>query len=86
MDLRSGLSSILPEDRILASGEELESHGRRTFFTFFTSHSPHPPDVVVFPKSRSEVVQVLRFANEHGIHVIPFGQGSSLEGHTIPRQ
>ena len=85
MDLHSGLSSILPEDQVLTSGEELERHGR-AFFTFFTSHSPHPLDVVVFPKSRNEVVQVLRFANEHGIHVIPFRQGSSLEGHTIPRQ
>ena len=77
MDLHSGLSSILPEDRVLASGEELERHGR-AFFTFFTCHSPHPPDVVVFSKSRNEVVQVLRLANEHGIHVIPLGQGSTV--------
>jgi D-lactate dehydrogenase (cytochrome) len=77
VDLHSGLSSILPEDQVLTSGEELERHGR-AFFTFFTSHSPHSPDAVVFPKSRNEVVQVLRFANEHGIHVIPFGQGSTV--------
>jgi D-lactate dehydrogenase (cytochrome) len=77
VDLHSGLSSILPEDQVLTSGEELERHGR-AFFTFFTSHSPHPPDAVVFSKSRNEVEQILRFANEHGIHVIPFGQGSTV--------
>ncbi len=82
MDLISGLSNILPEDQVLTSGEELERHGR----AFFTYHAPHPPDAVVFPKSRDEVVQVLSFANERGIPVVPFGQGSSLEGHTIPRQ
>jgi D-lactate dehydrogenase (cytochrome) len=82
VDLLSGLSSILPEDQVLTGGEELERHGR----AFFTYHAPHPPDAVVFPKSRDEVVQVLSFANERGIPVVPFGQGSSLEGHTIPRQ
>ena len=41
---------------------------------------------MVFPKGRDEVAQVLRFANQRGILVVPFGQGSSLEGHTISRQ
>ena len=82
MDLLSGLSSILPVDQVLTSGEELECYGR----AFFTYHAPHHPDAVVFPKSRDEAVQVLRFANERGIVVVPFGQGSSLEGHTISRQ
>jgi D-lactate dehydrogenase (cytochrome) len=30
------------------------------------------------------VVEILRFANEHQIPIVPFGQGSSLEAHTIP--
>ena len=41
---------------------------------------------MVYPKSRDEVVQVLRFANERGVPVVPYGQGSSLEGHTIPKR
>ena len=36
------------------------------------------------PKTREEIVEVLRFADEHGLAVIPFGEESSLEGHTIP--
>jgi len=30
------------------------------------------------------VVEILRFANEHRIPIVPFGQGSSLEAHTLP--
>ena len=80
MDLLSELAEVIPEDRIRTDAEEIERHGR----AFFTYHAPHPPDAVVFPKSRDEVVKILRFANGRGVPVVPFGQGSSLEAHTIP--
>jgi D-lactate dehydrogenase (cytochrome) len=80
VDLISGLRDILPEDRIRADGEEVERHGGG----IFTYHEAHPPDAVVFPKDRGEVVNLLRFASERGVPVVPFGQGSSLEGQTIP--
>ena len=80
MDLLAGLSDVLPEDRIVADADEVERHGGG----LFTYHAPRPPDAVVCPQSRDEVVEVLRFANEHGIPVVPFGEGSSLEAHTIP--
>ncbi len=82
MDLLAGLTEIVAEDRLHTAGEELERHGR----AFFTYHEPHDPDAVVYPDSRDEVVGVLRFANERGIPVVPYGEGSSLEGHTIPRE
>jgi D-lactate dehydrogenase (cytochrome) len=80
MDLLSELRSIVPEDRIRTDGEELERHGR----AFFTYLAPHAPDAVVFPENREEVVEILRFADGRGVPVVPFGEGSSLEGHTIP--
>ena len=82
MDLLAGLSGILPEDRIHTGDEEPDRHGR----AFFAYHEPHAPDAVVYPGNRDEVVQVLRFANERGVPVVPYGQGSSLEGHTIPKR
>jgi D-lactate dehydrogenase (cytochrome) len=82
MDLLSELANVVPEDRIRADAEEIERHGR----PFFTYHTPHPPDVVVFPESREEVVEILHFANERGVPVVPYGEGSSLEGHTIPKE
>ncbi len=40
-----------------------------------------PPDGVVFVESTEEVVDVVRVAREHDVPVIPFGAGTSLEGH-----
>ena len=81
MDLLSELRSIVPDEgRIMTDGEEIERHG----LAFFTYLPPSAPDAVVFPASREEVVEILRFADGRGVPVVPFGQGSSLEGHTIP--
>jgi D-lactate dehydrogenase (cytochrome) len=82
MDLLAELANVVSEDRIRADAEEIERHGQ----PFFTYHTPHLPEVVVFPESRDEVVEILRFANERGVPVVPYGQGSSLEGHTIPKE
>ncbi len=80
MDLLTELRNIVPdENRISVDGEELERHGR-----VFSYHAPHAPDVVVFPKGKAEVVEILRFANLRGVPVVPYGEGSSLEGNTIP--
>jgi len=80
MDLLTGLGTILPEDRVVCGGDDLERHGGGVF----TYHAPVHPDAVVYPESRDEVVGVLRFANQHLIPIVPFGKGSSLEAHTLP--
>ena len=49
-------------------------------------HPPAQPDVVVFPESREEVARVLAYADERRVPVVPFGAGTSLEGHVIPLQ
>jgi D-lactate dehydrogenase (cytochrome) len=80
MELVTELGDILPEDRIVSTGEDLERHGGGVF----TYHAPIPPDVVVYPENREEVAEILRFASERGVPVTPFGEGSSLEAHTLP--
>ncbi len=48
------------------------------------SHFPDAlPDAVVWPHSTDEVVLIVKSCREHGIPVIPFGIGSSLEGHIL---
>src|ERR671916_2662361 len=82
MALVTELRKILPdEDAVFADGGEVERHGS----SVFTYHDPRPPDAVVYPKSSDEVAALLRFCNERGVPVVPFGQGSSLEGQTIPK-
>jgi D-lactate dehydrogenase (cytochrome) len=54
----------------------LERHGHDESY-----HATHNPDVVVFPESTEEVAAVMRLARKHSAPVIPFGVGTSLEGH-----
>ena len=58
-----------------------EQHGR--------DESPFevpPPDAVVFAESTADVAAVVTLAATHGVPVIPFGVGSSLEGHLLAVQ
>ncbi|MED5621017.1 FAD-binding oxidoreductase [Ideonella sp. BN130291] len=58
-----------------------EQHGR--------DESPFdvpPPDVVVYCDSTEEVAAVVALAHEHAVPVIPYGAGSSLEGHLLAVQ
>jgi D-lactate dehydrogenase (cytochrome) len=45
-----------------------------------------PPDAVLFCESTEEVAFAVRLAHEHAVPVIPFGVGSSLEGHLLAVQ
>jgi glycolate oxidase subunit GlcD len=42
------------------------------------------PDAVVFAKTKDEVVQILKFANDNNIKVIPRGSGTSTTGAVLP--
>jgi D-lactate dehydrogenase (cytochrome) len=39
------------------------------------------PDAVIMPESTEEVSEIVRICAEHRVPIIPFGVGSSLEGH-----
>ena len=42
------------------------------------------PDAVVFPKTTEEVVSLVKLCIAYNIPIIPYGAGTSLEGHIIP--
>ena len=58
-----------------------EQHGR--------DESPfdvRPPDAVVFCESTEDVAAIVSLADRHAVPVIPYGVGSSLEGHLLAVQ
>tara|TARA_Y100001934_G_C12383107_1_gene793749 strand:+ start:6568 stop:7953 length:1386 start_codon:yes stop_codon:yes gene_type:complete len=55
-----------------------ERHGQDESY-----HAVHAPDAVVFPRTTEEVAKIVRVCAGHGTPVIPFGVGTSLEGHVV---
>jgi D-lactate dehydrogenase (cytochrome) len=53
-----------------------EQHGRDE-----SSFALPPPAAVVFAESTAEVAEVVKLAGQYSVPVIPFGVGTSLEGH-----
>ncbi|RYZ10619.1 MAG: FAD-binding protein [Comamonadaceae bacterium] len=51
-----------------------------------SSFDAPPPAAVVFAESTADVAAAVRLASEHDVPVIPFGVGSSLEGHLLAVQ
>ena len=46
-----------------------------------TVHTPELPDGVVFAYTKEDVQKTVKICHEYGCPIIPFGAGSSLEGH-----
>ena len=44
-------------------------------------HPPAAPDVVCFPHTTDEVVAIVNVSRQYGVPIVPFGAGTSLEGH-----
>ena len=47
------------------------------------SYEPVLSQAVVFPETNEEVSKILKLCNEHKVPVVPFGTGTSLEGHVV---
>jgi D-lactate dehydrogenase (cytochrome) len=63
-------------NRLVTSQAVREQHANTT-----TWIANQPPDAVVFPQATEEVQDIVRICAERRVPVIPFGTGTSLEGH-----
>ena len=68
-------------DRLSTAAAVREQHGRDESY-----HAAHAPDAVAFARSTEEVVEIVTLCARHGRPVIPFGTGTSLEGHVAALQ
>jgi D-lactate dehydrogenase (cytochrome) len=73
---RAGLARLaaLLGDRFATGQAVREQHANLTSW-----HPVQPPDAVVFPETTEEVAAIVRLCGQHGLPLIPFGVGSSLE-------
>jgi D-lactate dehydrogenase (cytochrome) len=44
-------------------------------------HAPARPDIVCFPATSDEVAEIVKISARHRLPVVPWGAGTSLEGH-----
>ncbi|HYY84136.1 MAG TPA: FAD-binding protein, partial [Beijerinckiaceae bacterium] len=63
-------------NRAVTSLAVREQHGHTT-----TWIPNQPPDVVVYPETTEEVADIVRLCSAYEVPVVPFGTGTSLEGH-----
>ena len=74
-DLIAELRDIVG-DRVSTSESVRDQHGHDESY-----HPTHPPDAVVFACTTEEVSAVVKACAAREVPVIPFGTGTSLEGH-----
>src|SRR5687767_1350400 len=68
-------------DRVSTSAAVREHHGKdESYFPYAL------PDVVVFVRSTEEVKDVVDICRRHRVPMIPYGVGTSLEGHILAVQ
>src|SRR3954469_10154839 len=70
------LIAALGAEQVSTNANILERHGRDESY-----HPSVAPDVVVFARSTEDVVTTVKLAAKHDAPIIPFGVGTSLEGH-----
>jgi len=68
-------------DRVTTSSGIREHHGKdESYFPYAA------PDAVVFPHSTEEVRDIVNICRRHRVPMIPYGVGTSLEGHILAIQ
>src|SRR6266545_766323 len=74
--LLDDLSALLGADRVLTGIDVREQHGVDESF-----HPIAAPDAVVYPTSTEEAAAIVGVCARHNAPIVPFGAGTSLEGH-----
>ncbi|TDV18272.1 FAD-binding oxidoreductase [Paraburkholderia caballeronis] len=66
----------------VSTSEAVRSHHGRDESPF----DPQLPDAVVFARSTDDVQAIVKLCARYGVPIIPYGNGSSLEGHLLAVQ
>ena len=72
------LGSALGAEQLTTNEAVREQHAAGESY-----HRGELPDVVVFPRTTSEVVAVIDLCRSQRVPIVPFGSGTSLEGQVV---
>ena len=75
--LQKELKDLL-QDRFVTSDSVLNNFSKGE-----DAYDPVKPQAVVFPKTNEEVSSILKLCNKYNTPVVPYGTGTSLEGHAV---
>lgn len=70
------LKQLLGDERVSTAQAVRDHHGRDESW-----HPTMPPDAVIFPETTEEVANAVTICAAYGVPIIPYGTGTSLEGH-----
>ena len=79
---RAAIEAVMAEltalfgERLVTSAAVRAQHANT-----LTLLAPEPPDAVVFPEATAQVVAIVETCARHGVPIIPYGTGTSFEGH-----
>jgi len=69
-------NEVLPHVQFSSNAYDLERHGRGESY-----HPTRPPDLVAAPSEEQDVRELVQYCFKHRIPLVPFGAGTSVEGH-----
>ncbi|MEY4504408.1 MAG: hypothetical protein RL154_702 [Pseudomonadota bacterium] len=72
------LKSIVGEENCLSDKAHLIA------YSYDATRTKFEPSAVIFPRDEQDVSNVLKYCNEHIIHIIPRGSGSGFTGGALP--
>ncbi|MBD2871906.1 FAD-binding oxidoreductase [Paenibacillus arenilitoris] len=74
---------MIRDPKRLSTSEAIrQQHGR----DLTSYHAGRFPDVVLYPKDKEELREIIAYANRIGCPIVPFGLGTSVEGQVVPVQ
>ena len=80
MSIKAAITELqeLLGDRVSTSKSDLDLHGRNE------THFAHcPPDAVIYPDNTGEVSAIAKICHANNCPIVPWGTGTSLEGHAL---
>src|SRR4051812_41445567 len=78
----SGLEQVIAELKALLGARANDAAAVRDHHSRGESyHPPAAPDIVCYPRRTDEVAAIVKISARFGVPIVPFGAGTSLEGH-----